>query len=298
MDLQQLATFRVIAALGSFTQAAEVMGFAQSTVSEHIKNLEADLQTRLFKRAGSKRVALTPAGERLLSYAQKMSNLEDEIKSEINTPAVPHGNLAIRIPETVSACYLPQILSQFHHLYPRVNLGFMNCVYFDLPEELGAGAVDLGFLITDDFQAPNLHTEILCPVSLVMVTGTSHPLTNQVPLDLSRLKDEPLIIPANDCSYIRLLERVLTEQRIKLPYVWRVNSITAIKQLLINGVGFSVLPEMAVRAEISAGSLAILPWQETSLISANLLMIWQKNKWIPPALQLFMQMVLELQIKP
>jgi DNA-binding transcriptional LysR family regulator len=62
MDLQQLTTFRTIAILGSFSQAAELMGYAQSTVSEHIKNLETELGTLLFKRAGSKRIVLTAAG--------------------------------------------------------------------------------------------------------------------------------------------------------------------------------------------------------------------------------------------
>jgi DNA-binding transcriptional LysR family regulator len=211
-------------------------------------------------------------------------------------PIEPHGSLSIRIPETVSACYLPEILIKFHHLYPRVNLGFMNCVYFDLPEELSAGVVDLGFLITDVFQTSNLDTEIVCPVPLVFVTGSSHPLSHNIPLDFSRLKEEPLIVPSNDCSYVRMLDRILTEQKIKLPYVWRFNSIAAIKQMLINQVGFSVLPQIAIQSEITSGSLTVLPWQENNPISANLLMIWQKNKWLPPILQYFMQMVRELQV--
>ena len=292
MELYQLKTFQTIASLGSFSQTAEVLGYAQSTVSEHIKSLETELQTRLFKRAGSKQVALTHAGETLLRYAQKMLNLEAEIKTEVNEQTETQGTLSIRIPETVSIYYLPPILKRFRQRHPKVNFGFMNCVYFDLPEELKAGIVDLGFLITDTFRMADLVTESLRAIPLVMVTYPAHPLAGGSGVDISQLKDEPLIVPANDCSYVRMLERVLAEQKVELPLVWRFNSIAAIKQVLMGGTGVSVLPEIAVGSEVADGTLAVLPWRD-GLTTANLLMIWQKNKWLPPALQAFMQMIRE-----
>ncbi len=292
MELQQLTTFRTVAAIGSFSQAAEVLGYAQSTVSEHIRSLEAELKTRLFKRAGSKRIALTPAGELLLRYGQKMLNLEAEIKSEVIAHTESQGSLSIRIPETISIHFLPPILQRFRKRFPKANLSFMNCVYFDLPEELSAGIVDLGFLITDDFRMPNLETELLCPIPLVLVTHPGHPLAQGPKIDLSRLKSEPLIVPANDCSYVQMLDRILTERKIHLPQVWRFNSIEAIKQAVMSGIGVAILPEIAVRREVKAGSLAGLPWQEKK-VAANLIMIWQRNKWLPPLLRAFMEMVRE-----
>jgi DNA-binding transcriptional LysR family regulator len=290
LELYQLKTFQVIASLGSFSQAADALGYAQSTVSEHIKILETELQTRLFKRAGSKQVVLTHAGEMLLQYAQKMLNLEAEIKTEVNEQTETRGTLSIRVPETVSIYYLPAVLKRFRRTYSKVNFGFMNCVYFDLPEELKAGIVDLGFLITDTFQMADLVTESLRIIPLVMVTYPAHPLAGGSGIDLSQLKGEPLIIPANDCSYVRMLERILAEQKVELPLVWRFNAIAAIKQVIMSGMGVSVLPEVAVRGEIADGTLAVLPWRD-GLTNANLLMIWQKNKWLPPILQAFMQMI-------
>lgn len=292
MELHQLKTFQTIATLGSFSQAAEALGYAQSTVSEHIRGLEIELQTRLFKRAGSKQITLTRSGEMLLNYAQKMSNLEAEIKSEVNEQGESQGALSIRIPETVSIHYLPSVLKRFRQKFAKVNFGFMNCVYFDLPEELKAGIVDLGFLITDTFRMPDLATEILRPIPLVMVAHPSHPLASGSGMNVSQLKGEPLIVPANDCSYVRMLERILTEQKVELPFVWRFNSITAIKQVVMSGMGISVLPEISVKSELENGTLAALPWRD-GLTTANLLMIWQKNKWLPPILQAFMEMIRE-----
>ncbi len=292
MELQHLDTFRTVATLGSFSQTAEVLGYAQSTVSEHIRSLESELDTRLFKRSGSKRVALTASGEVLLKYAQKMSNLEEEIKVEVKEQKETRGTLSIRVPETVSIHFLPAILKRFRGRFPKVNLGFMNCVYFDLPEELKAGMVDLGFLITDAFRTADLETEVLRPIPLLMVTYPGHPLAAGAEIDIAQLKDEPLIVPANDCSYVQMLDRILTEQKVKLPLVWRFNSLAAIKQVVTSGMGVAVLPEISVKSELAAGSLAVLPWQEKG-IAANLLMIWQKNKWLPPVLQAFMEMVRE-----
>lgn len=293
MDLQHLTTFRTIATLGSFSQAADVLGYAQSTVSEQIKLLEMELQARLFKRAGNKRVILTAEGERLLTYAQKMSNLENEIRSEVNHPEEPHGTISIRIPETVSMYYLTAMLSRYHNRFPGINLGLMDCVFFDLPEELQAGVVDLGFLIIDHFVAKNLVTESLIPVPLVLVTNPANPLVTGSPVDLSELKEGPLFVPSNDCSYTQMLERVLIEQKVKIPRVWRFNSIAAMKKVLMYGAGFTVMPEIAVREEVSAGKLAIIPWNEGEVITANLIMAWQQNKWLPPALKAFMDMTRE-----
>jgi DNA-binding transcriptional LysR family regulator len=282
----------MVATIGSFSQAAEVLGYAQSTVSEHIRSLEVELKVKLFKRAGSRRIALTPSGELLLKYGQKMLNLEAEIKSEVVSQNESLGSLSIRIPETVSIHYLPPILRKFRERFPKANLGFMNCVYFDLPEELKAGIVDLGFLITDAFQTADLETENLRPIPLVPIAHPGHPLAAGPRIDLSRLKAEPLIVPANDCSYVQMLDRILVERKIRLPQVWRFNSLEAIKQVVKSGIGVSVLPEITVRRELAEGSLAAIPWREKKIV-ANLLMIRQKNKWIPPLLRVFMEMVRE-----
>lgn len=290
MELNHLATFRTVATLGSFSQAAGVLGYAQSTVSEHIRSLEADLDARLFRRSGSKRITLTASGEVLLQYAQKMSNLEQEIQAEVKEQPKTHGTLSVRVPETVSIHYLPRILKRYRARYPEVNLGFMNCVYFDLPEELKAGIVDLGFLITDEFRMPDLESEVLRPIPLVMVTYPGHALASSRRFDVAQLKGEPLIVPANDCSYTRMLDRILTERKVQLPLIWRFNSLAAIKQVVKSGMGVAVLPKVSVQSELADGSLAVLPWREKG-IDSKLLMIWQKNKWLPPILAAFMGMI-------
>jgi DNA-binding transcriptional LysR family regulator len=133
----------------------------------------------------------------------------------------------------------------------------------------------------------------LKPVPLVLVTYPTHPLATGSIVDLSQLKGGPLFLPSNDCSYTQTLERVLIEQKVKIPRVWRFNSIAALKKVLMGGMGFTVLPEIAVREEVSEGKLTILPWNDREVVTANLIMAWQQNKWLPPALKAFMDMARE-----
>jgi DNA-binding transcriptional LysR family regulator len=291
MELRQLKTFRTIATLGSFNQAAEVLEYAQSTVSEQIRALEADLNVRLFNRAG-KQVALTEAGELMLQYAQKMLNLEEEIRSEVSGCEAVRGSLSIRIPETVSTYYLPPVLKSFQQRFPKVDFSFTKCAYFSLPEELRSGIINLAFLITDTFRAADLETEKLLDIPLTMVTYPHHPFASKQDINIHDIENEPLLVPTSDCSYVQMLEKMLAEEKVELSIVLRFNCIEAIKQSIMVGTGIAVLPQIAVKRELAEGRLVELPWLNRPF-SANLLMIWQKNKWLPPILEAFMDMTRE-----
>jgi DNA-binding transcriptional LysR family regulator len=291
MELRQLRTFRTVAVLGSFNRAADVLGYAQSTVSEHIKALEVDLKVRLFKRAG-RRITLTAEGETLLRYTQKMLSLEEEIETEISGHQEVRGLLSIRVPETVSTYHFPPILREFHRRFPGVRFSFNNCAYFSLPEELRSGIINLAFLITDTFRMAELETEKLLDIPLAMVTYPANPLVSGQSVYVSDLKNEPLLVPTNDCSYVQMLEKKLTEETVEPGLVLRMNSIEAIKQSVMAGTGLTVLPRIVVHKEITEGLLVELPWM-SGTFQASLLMIWHKNMWLPPILKAFMDMVRE-----
>lgn len=176
MELRQLKTFRTVASLRSFNKAAKILHYAQSTVSDQIRGLEEELNERLFIRSG-KSIELTEAGEVLQQYAQRILDIEEEAKSQILTGDIHHGALAIRIPETVSIYYLPEVLHSFHQKFPKIRCSFNNCTSVTLQQEFQSGMTNLAFLITDqNFEAQNLETEVLASVSLLMVAHPKHPL--------------------------------------------------------------------------------------------------------------------------
>lgn len=297
MELRQLRTFRAVATLNSFNQAAEVLGYAQSTVSQHIKALEDELDTRLFIRSG-RRIAPTKAGELLLQHAQRILDIEEEIRAELMDQQEPQGTLVLRIPETISTYYLPSILNTFHGIFPKVGLSLNRCAYYGLEEELRSGITDLAFLITDTYHAANLEAEVLAQLPLVMVAHPDNPLTALSLVSVQGIISEPILLPREDCSYRMLLEKDLTAGKTAPDLVLDFNSIEAIKQCIVEGVGITIIPEIAVRQEIANGLLSVLPWEGTALEAANLLMIWHRNKWMPPTLRAFMDITRQIVAAP
>ncbi len=291
MELRQLYTFRTIAALGSFNKAAEALNYAQSTVSEQIKALEADLKVRLFNRDG-KQVLLTTAGELLLEYSQKMLNLEEEIKTEIGNCDTVQGSLSIRIPETISIYYLPPILKKFNKRYPRVNLKMTNCSYYGLQEELKSGLINLAFLISDSFREIDLEVLALKEIPLILVTYPGNPLTAKQSVFFSDLIYEPVYKPSSDCSYFKMIENILIDEKIELSTLVLLNSIEAIKRNIMAGTGVAIFPKVTVQKELSEGVLVELPLKFKPLVS-SIMMIWLKNKWHPPIVRAFIDMVKE-----
>lgn len=292
MELRQLKTFRTVASLQSFNQSAKVLNYAQSTVSDQIRGLENDLNVLLFKRMG-KRVELTEAGEMLLQYTQRILDIEEEVRSHIVSSDVHQGALSIRIPETVSIYYLPEVLYRFHQEFPKIRFSFNNCTSITLQQEFQSGVTNLAFLITDEeYGAPNLVTEVLMSLPLVLVTHPESPLAKKRAVQVPDLHDETIILPQTDCSYSAMLKRALAESKVEPSHIFDFNCLESIKKCVESGTGITLISRISVEKEIEEGRLAVLPWQGNPF-HANLLMIWRKDKWISPALEAFMRMVRE-----
>lgn len=292
MDFKQLHTFRTVATLESFNKAADILDYAQSTVSDQIKQLENHLGVKLFNRDG-KTVSLTRAGEMLLKYSQKIINLEEEILSEIKKCEEIRGSLTIKIPETISTYFLPEILKKFNSKFPRVDFQFNPCSYHGLHEELKSGIIDMAFLITDSFHAIDLNTIALSTLDLVMVTYPSNPIlsiSNVKPFDL---KNEPIYITASDCNYFKIIQQYFIEAKIDMQLIISLSTIESIKYNIMGGVGTVVLPRIAVQKELEKGDLAEVDFEKKSM-KADIIMIWMKNKWRMPILEYFMSVSKEI----
>ena len=288
MDLQRLKTFRTVATLMNFNQAAKILHFAQSTVSAQIKTLEEEVGAPLFDRLG-KKVLLTEAGEKLLGYAHKILAIEEEALAEIKGRSGTGGRINIRAPQTVSAYYLPLVLADFLPRFPSVGFDLSQCALSALVHEMNIGVVDLAFLLTDAIQAENLYVELIGVEALRVVAGSGHPLQVRKKVFFSDLQGETIFLPSMDCGYRMVFEQSLIGHKVSLSRVIEVNSLEAIKQFVVQGLGVTVIPDIAVRDEIACGRLAALNWEEE--METGVLMIWIKDKWLSPILLEFMDTV-------
>jgi DNA-binding transcriptional LysR family regulator len=120
MDLAELRIFTAVVREGGVTRAAERLHRVQSNVTTRIRQLEDKLGTELFIRDG-KRLHLTPSGQVLLGYADKLLALADEARTAVHDPR-PRGLFRLGAMESTAAVRLPGPLNRFNRLYPEVTL--------------------------------------------------------------------------------------------------------------------------------------------------------------------------------
>lgn len=289
MELRDLKTFVAVAGHLSFHRAGDALHAAQSTVSARIAAIEDDLGVRLFERLG-RRVTLTEAGERLLEYARKILDLEDEARAWVSGEAEARGSLTVRVPESLCAYRMGAVIGEFRARFPNVRLSFTACTLEGLDKDLRQGVTDLAFLMADTVRGRDLVVEPLGFERLVLVAAPGHRLAGAGHVGADDLRGETLVLSKADCAYRRMFEGLLSERGVATAAGVEFSSAAALRGCVMDGVGVSILPELAVRRDVEAGRLAVLHWGEGELETA-VLMIRHKDKWLSPPLAAFMGMV-------
>ncbi len=288
MEIRHLKTFRTVAKLLSFNRAAEQLHYAQSSVSAQIQTLEDDLGVRLFDRLG-RGILITEAGERLLEYAGKILDLAEETRAEIADTREPRGALTIKIPETFGVHRLPPVIKQFRTHFPKIRLQFSTCAHEGLAKDLRKGITDLAFLLAESIQAADLEAEVLGFEPVVMVAHPDHPLAAKSVVKTRDLGKETSLLSKVDCSYRRIFQQILDQEKVRTGTTLEFNSVAAIKKCVMEGIGITILPEVTVARDIAQGRLAALAWEQGK-IDVAALMIWYKDRWLSPTLSAFMKM--------
>ncbi len=293
MELQQLKTFATIAQLNSFTKAAELLDYAQSSISAQIHSLENELETKLFERLG-REVSLTEAGKRLLIYAEHILKLADEAKVSILGDVSPQGTLTIGAPESLSIFKLPALLQAYKERFPKVKLVLKLGKCSDIYDWVRKNTVDIGFLLSPPISTNDLIMNRLSHEAMTLVACKTHPLADKRCCRPEDLVNEDLIqIEEPDCCYKLIFEAQLTEAGVKPGSVFEFGSVETTKKCVISGLGISVLPQFSVEQEISIGELKDLNWNGPDF-NIYTQMIYHKDKWLSPTLSTFIQLAGEL----
>jgi DNA-binding transcriptional LysR family regulator len=296
MDLRQLATFRVLATTLNFHQAAERLGYVQSTVTAQIQALEEELGARLFDRLG-RRVALTDAGARLLPYAEQLLKVAEEARLGVAGSQELNGTLTISATETLCTYRLPAVLRQFHIFYPQIRLLFRPSLGSELRRAVTDGHVDLAFVMEETVTARALHTEPLLPEPIHLVASPDHSFAQRSAISPSDLEGETVLMTEAGCSYRAQFQHQLSAAGVQPTTMLEFDSVEAIKQCAMVGMGIAVLPAIAVTAEISLRKLVVLPWSGEPICMMTQI-IWHKQKWLSPALQAFLQVTRQALMEP
>ena len=292
MEIRQLKTFKAVADHLSFHKAANAIHCAQSTASAQIMALEENLGVHLFERLG-RRILLTEAGERFYQYACKILELAEAARADLTAGVRLEGALTIRVPESFCVNRLTPVVAIFRKRMPNVKLRFITCAQEGLGRDLRKGVTDLAFLLAESIQSKDLAVEILGTEQLVFVAAPDHPLMKFDKFEPAMLSEHTLLLSRVDCSYRNILEQMLRDANREPKMVLEFNSLAAIIAYVEAGLGVTLIPQIAVRRELALRSLAILPWSESDMEVAQL-MIWYQDKWLSPIMNMFMDTTREV----
>lgn len=229
-----------IVELGSFSKAAEALGYTQSSISQMIASLEDELSFKLFNRFRSG-VKLTKEGMELYPYIEHMiyqytAMLEKtkEIQG-LETGIIRMGTLA-----SISAHWLPSLLKEFQRQYPHVDFVIHQGDYTSIHEWIKTGAVDFGFISPQ--AVTDIETTQLKQGAMLAVLPENHPLSEMEIIPLSKLSEEFFIL-LEEGHYYEPLE-AFKALGITPNIKYTIHDDYAIMTMVEAGLGISILAEL------------------------------------------------------
>lgn len=287
MEMTYLRTFREVVKTGSYTRAAETLGYAQSSVTTQIQKLEAAYGVVLLERFG-RGMKLTLAGEALLRYADEIAKLHDESKEVVSKQS--KGTLSVGTIETLAAFYLPPYLQAYRKLFPEINVLLQPGNEPQIIESVKEGELDVGIILDPPFSDPELHTTVLREEQLVIIAHPDHRFAGKEEIRLEDIESESLILTEDGCTYRAMLLKLLRSGHIGYRLAYEFGNLEAIKQCVTYGLGIALLPRIAVAEAVRQGQVVAIPFVHPECRFYTQL-IYAKKKWQSNPFQGFIKLL-------
>lgn len=241
------------------TAVAEQLGLKQPTVTFHMKSMEQELGVQLFETRSGKTM-LTEAGRSLYHYAVKINALAQEAGRVVKEfDELGRGTLKIGASYVPGTYLLPKVLSGFAKAYPRITLSLQVKTAPVIRELLRNHEIDLGILSTEPFQSAPLIAETVCEDELVVVFAPRHRLAAYPQLYPDQLSEAPFLLHGPESSTRQMTDRWVQSNRVQLKAHMELDSLEAIKQVVMQGESVSFVSRQAVQREVERGELEFRP---------------------------------------
>ncbi len=290
MEIRNLITFIHVAELGSFTKAAEQLGYSQSTVSFQIKQLEEELGCLLFDRINHT-IALTERGHELVSYAHGVRALMDEFKESLTKEDLS-GSIHIVTPDSICDDMINSHYIDFHEKYPSISIRFTTGDSGVMLDMLDHNEAD--FIITLDSRLYNKDYIIAKeqPLSMHFVASTTSKFAGVKNLSVRDIINEPFILTEYGQGYRRVLDRELAKMSLEITPVLEIGRTDIITTMIAENNMISFLPDFVTKDLVDSGVLCYLDICDIHIDIWKQL-IYHKNKWISKSMKTFMDYVKE-----
>jgi LysR family nitrogen assimilation transcriptional regulator len=254
MDARQLRYFARIVACGSFSRAAIELHVAQPALSHHVAKLEAELGVELLIRS-TRGVVPTECGTTLLAHAKTILRHFEVAAQDVRQQAEsPSGECTCGLPSSASLVLTVPLLQEAERLYPGIKLKIIENHSGYLLEWVQSGHIDLA-VVYDVHDLPSVTIQPLMREDLFLAgLGGSIPVAGEE-IAFADLADLPLILTSEAHGLRKLVERYAETAGCQLWIKTELDALTAIKDLVASGFGYTLLPWPAIHREVRAGTL-------------------------------------------
>lgn len=289
MELRNLYTFIHVAELGSFTRAADQLGYSQSTVSFQIKQLEDELGCLLFERINHT-ITLTERGHELVAYAHKVRALTDDFKESLINEEECRGHIHIVTPDSVCEEIIYSHYIDFHKRYPGISVKFTTAdttVMFDMLDHNEADAI-----ITLDSHSYRKDYVIVKeePLSMHFVANAASKFAGKHGLRMQDIAGEPFILTEYGQGYRRVFDKELAKKSLDITPALEIGRTDIITRVLAESDMISFLPDFVTKDLMATGKLCYLDVTDMNMDIWKQL-IYHKNKWMSKSLKIFIDYI-------
>lgn len=289
MELKYLNTVKTIVESGSFQKAAEKLNYTQSTITYQIQQMEQELSVKLFDKIG-RHMVITQAGKDIFPYIDTILQSVRQIENYGKTNLQMSGTLKVSMPESLLTYKVQSVLKIFKEQAPKVNLSLKTLNCHEVHEQVVNGSSDIG-----------IYYDIVSPDDRIVSNElSSFTISLIASLDLkekdcdfttpNQRKDISLLSNYSEGIFQQVFIGYLKDKGIAMNNVIELGSVEAVKRSVASNLGIALLPTFTVEEELDKGRLKKL---EIDLSAQHIKAIYtyHKNKWISPAMELFIRIL-------
>jgi LysR family transcriptional regulator, transcriptional activator of the cysJI operon len=256
----RLKVFYLVAQKLSYTKAANELFISQPAITKHIKEIEQQLQVRLFNRNGSS-ISLTPAGEILLRHTQHIFKQYETLENELSQlKDIASGTLHIGASTTLAQYVLPKLLAQFKKTYPHIQLQVLNGNSEHIEQLIISEKIDIG-LVEGISHHPQIYYEPFTNDELVLVVRSNSKLFLKKEIRPEQLCNIPLVLREQGSGTLDVILKALNQQNIQakdLNIDIHLESTESIKEYILYADSAAFLSIHSITKELQQNQLSII----------------------------------------
>ena len=278
LSLKQIRYFIASAETGQISLAAMNMHVSQSAITTAIKGLENLLDTQLFTRS-SNGVELTQEGHQFLQHAKHiMASVDEALRLPSRSNTAISGPLKLVMSYTVAGYFIAQYISRFSRSFPRVALQLFEADRARIEEGVISGEYDLAVMLTSNLaNQEDIAYETLFQSKRRLWLSSNHKLLEQPVVTLQDVSKEPYIMLTVD-EASNTAQRYWNRTRYRPDVKFRTSSVEAVRSMVANGSGVTILSDMVYRPWSLEGHRVEIKALADQIPTMDVGMAWARNK--------------------